>query len=316
MSTVNSSLVLPQAGQVRARGWAGSFVRLLRSDLFKLWHRPLTWALIAVTLFFVLGAYLTLIYTITNHMSAVLPGHLFGDDPAGLRNVIVQQLTLGRRVGQGTVVAMAGAVIGIEFSSGSLRVVLGRGVRRWQVLLAKYAALCVFALVLVVMATLEATLLAALLPVVVHGAPPITLLNGSSVVSIVGSDAGILENWAGVIALGSALAIIGRSAAVGIGGGLIYLVGEDLAGRVLPAMSFETHIGLWARLVDFLFTPNLNAFFYHSIPFALARELDFLDGVMPNPMVTAPHALVVGVVWIVGLLLISTALFARRSWGS
>jgi ABC-type transport system involved in multi-copper enzyme maturation permease subunit len=302
-----------QHSSAAEKGGRTSFRGLLASELFKLRRRPLTWGLIALTLFFVLAAYLTLIYTITNHPTAVLPGHLFAG-PAGVRNVIVQQLTLGRRVGEFSVVAAAGAAVGVEFSSGSLRILLSRGVPRWQVLGAKYLALSVFALVLLALATVEAVVLAGLLPLLVHAAPGIGLLNVRGMAAVARSDGGVLENWLGVIALGTALAVIGRSAAVGIGGGLAYLVAEDLGGHVLPAITLETHNTLWSQLVSYLFTPNLNAAFYHAIPLDLARELDFLDGAMPSPMVSLPHALVVGAAFILGLLVVAAVLFSRQDW--
>jgi ABC-type transport system involved in multi-copper enzyme maturation permease subunit len=137
---------------------------------------PLNWGLIALNLFFVLAAYLTLIYTITNHPTATVPGHLFAG-AKGVRNVIVQHLTLGRSVGEFSVVAAAGASGGGEFSSGALRVLLSRGASRGQVLAAKYLALCVFALTLLLLATLEAVGLAALLPFLDHGAPSLGLID-------------------------------------------------------------------------------------------------------------------------------------------
>lgn len=299
----------PPAGPSRG------LLRLLRSDLFKLWHRPLTWGLIAVSLFFVLAAFLTLIYTVLNHASAVLPGHLFGGS-VGLGNIIIQQLTLGRRVGEFSCVALAGAAVGVDFSSGALRVVLGRGVARWQVLLSKYLALCVFAVFLALLMTLEAALLAGFLPVLVGGAPGLDLLSAGDLGSILRADLGLLENWVGVMALGVALAIVGRSAAVGVGGGLAYLIAEDLGGRVLPAITFETHVAVFRELTSILYSANLSAFFYHSIPIRLAAELDFLDGVMPTPMVGTAHSLIVAAAFLAALLLISGALFARQERGS
>jgi hypothetical protein len=50
-------------------------------------------------------------------------------------------------------------------------------------------------------------------------------------------------------------------------------------------------------------SPDLNAALYHAIPLELARELDFLDGAMPSPMVSSPQALLIAGVFILGLLL-------------
>jgi ABC-type transport system involved in multi-copper enzyme maturation permease subunit len=56
-------------------------------------------------------------------------------------------------------------------------VLLSRGASRGQVLAAKYLALCVFALTLLLLATLEAVGLAALLPFLDHGAPSLGLID-------------------------------------------------------------------------------------------------------------------------------------------
>ncbi|MGH7609867.1 MAG: hypothetical protein ACREOD_08060, partial [Candidatus Dormibacteria bacterium] len=57
-----------------------------------------------------------------------------------------------------------------------------------------------------------------------------------------------------------------------------------------------------------------NAAFYHAIPVDLARQLDFLDGAMPSPMVTLPHALLVGAVFAAVLLVVAAGLFTRQDW--
>jgi len=59
---------------------------------------------------------------------------------------------------------------------------------------------------------------------------------------------------------------------------------------------------------------GLKAALYPATLLDLARKQDFLDGVMPSPIVSLPRALLVAGIFTVGLLLVAAFLFSRPAW--
>ncbi|MGA2872888.1 MAG: hypothetical protein ABSF27_04785 [Candidatus Dormibacteria bacterium] len=59
---------------------------------------------------------------------------------------------------------------------------------------------------------------------------------------------------------------------------------------------------------------GLKAALYPATLLDLARKQDFLDGVMPSPIVSLPRALLVAGIFTVGLLLVAAFLFSRPDW--
>lgn len=291
---------------------------LTRNELFKLWKRRLVWGLLAFDLLAVFAAWLVLVYYALKTSDGFTAGHLLGGS-TGLADAIGQPMTLGRRVGEFIAVALGGLVFGGEFSSGAIRLVLSRGVNRGAYLLAKYIALAVACLALVLAGLLMSMLLTLPLRLLNADAPTLLQLNGSIIVTLFGVCLGTFENFLFCLLLGAALSIITRSAAFGIAAGFGYLIGEDIAAQILPLLGQSVHTPLGQQLVNILFTPNLNAFYSNSLPPFLARGLDQLDGVIactPGATSCLPvgiaHALIVALIWGLVLALVSTFLFIKR----
>lgn len=292
--------------------------QLTRNELFKMWHRPLIWGLLALDLFFVLAAWLVLIYYAFKSPDGFGPGHLLGG-PNALSHAIGQPMLLGRRGGEFIAVALGGLAFGGEFSSGAIRLVLSRGVNRAAYLVAKYLALAVACLALVFVGLLLSALLCNLLIFIHNPAPTLLNLDGPTLKVILGMTIGAYENYLFCLLFGAALSIITRSAAFGIAAGFGYLIGEDIAAQILPVVGKSVHTLLGNQLVNLLFTPNLNAFYANSLPWFLANKLDQLDGVIAcNPgvsgcvTVTITYALLVALVWAAVLGGVSTYMFIKR----
>jgi len=283
---------------------------LTRNELFKLWHRRLIWGLLALDLLFVFAAWLVLVYYALKSPDGFQPGHLLGG-PNALTDAIGQPMTLGRRGGEFIAVALGGLAFGGEFSSGAIRLVFSRGVNRVSYLVAKYLALAIACLALVVAGLIMSMILSNFLILINHSAPTLLgLFKGFTFTTLLGVCIGTFENFLFCLLFGAALSIISRSAAFGIAAGFGYLIGEDIAAQILPVLAKSVHTQLGNQLVNLLFTTNLNAFYAHSLPTFLAKGLDQLDGVIASN--TIAEALIVALVWALVLGGASTYLFIKR----
>lgn len=292
--------------------------QLTRNELFKLWKRRLVWGLLGLDLFFVLAAWLVLVFYAIKTRDGFDPGHLLGG-ATGLMNAIGQPMTLGRRGGEFIAVALGGLAFGGEFSSGAIRLVLSRGVNRASYLIAKYLALAIACLALVLAGLLMSMILTNFLIIIHRPAPTLLNLDGNTIVALLSTCLGTMENFLLCLLLGSTLSIITRSAAFGIAAGFGYLIGEDIAAQILPVVGKSIHLPLGYQINQLLFTTNINAFYANTLPHALARGLDNLDGVIAcTPMtsgcvpVSAGQALLVVLVWALVLGGISTYMFIKR----
>jgi ABC-type transport system involved in multi-copper enzyme maturation permease subunit len=297
---------------------AANIWELTRNELFKLWHRRLVWGLLALDLFFVLAAWCVLVYYALKTVDGFQPGHLLGG-PNALSDSIGQPITLGRRAGEFIAVALGGLAFGGEFSNGSIRFVLSRGVNRVSYLIAKYLALAIACFALVIAGLVMSMILTNFLIIIHQPAPTLLNLNGSTLAVLLSMCVGTFENFLFCLLLGATLSIITRSAAFGIAAGFGYLIGEDIAAQILPVLGKSIHTPLGNQLVTLLFTPNLNAFYANTLPAFLARGLDQLDGVIACNLVNkscvtvgTTQSLIVPLIWAMVLGGVSTYLFVTR----
>lgn len=292
--------------------------QLTANELYKLWKRRIIWAMLALDLLAVLAAWGVLVFYATKTHDGFQTGHLLGG-PNALSQSIGQPMTLGRRVGEFIAVALGGLAFGGEFSSGAIRLILSRGVNRVSYLVAKYLALVIACIALVIAGLLMSALLTNFLLIIHQPAPTLLNLNGPTIVALLNICLGTIENFLLCLLFGSALSIISRSAAFGIAAGFGYLIGEDIAAQILPVIGKSIHIPLGYQINELLFTTNLNAFYAHTIPTVLAKGLDQLDGVIACSPVTkgcttvsSGQSLTVVLVWAVILAGVSTFLFIKR----
>src|SRR5712692_3599304 len=301
-------------GNVRS----ANLLELIGNELFKLRKRRLVWGLLIADLVFVLGAWCVLVFYALKTGDGFNPGHLLGG-PNALSDAIGQPMTLGRRGGEFLTAALGGLAFGGEFSSGAIRLVLSRGVNRASYLLAKYIALAVACVALVIAGLLMSMILTNFLIIIHQPAPTLLNLDGHTIVTVLGICLGTIENFLFCLLLGAAVSIIARSAAFGIAAGFGYLIGEDIAAQILPVIGKSIHLPLGNQINNLLFTTNINAFYADTLPTALARGLDQLDGVIAcNPLnkgcvpVNAGQALVVVLIWALVLGGVSTYMFIKR----
>src|SRR5258708_20874217 len=180
---------LPSLSETQRR--SANIWQLTRDDVFKLWKRRLVWGLLGLELFFVLVAWLVLVFYVIKTRDGFDPGHLLGG-ATGLMNAVGQPMTLGRRGGEFIAVALGGLAFGGEFSSGAIRLVLSRGVNRASYLVAKYVALAIACAALALASLLMSMLLSNFLMLIHQPAPTLLNLNGPTLLTVLSASLGML----------------------------------------------------------------------------------------------------------------------------
>ncbi|HEY7834892.1 MAG TPA: hypothetical protein VIG30_15060 [Ktedonobacterales bacterium] len=223
--------------------WLTQTARLMRWNLFQIWHRTLTRVLLGV----MAGLYLLTLIGVTILLAASEnmtggPG-IIGEQ---LRTYVTYPQSITTAAGyitfMGVVMAciVVGSLVGGEYNNSTQRLALSRGVGRGQALAAQVAAVAVLSLA------------------VVGGAMLLGLLAGLIIGSVVGGDIGgfslgglgqLLGFWGAVsfrvfdyslIAL--FLATLGRSTAAGVGGALGFIVVEPIVVTILTAVVLAQRI--------------------------------------------------------------------------
>jgi len=212
--------------------------------------------------------------------------------------------------GSGIFLLIVGArLVGMEYSGGTIRVLLARGAGRLRLLTAKLTALGLLGLAL-----LAGFLL--LVSAAIYGV--VTAWEGSfaKVSSLPGTawtDLGIilliaLTSMGVCILIGTAAAVLGRSMAFGIGAALAFFPIDNFGTALLRVLSLLTGWHVWLDASAYLLGPNLNA-----LPVLMERD-HVAHAAFATPLVTvdATHAWLVVAAWSAGLLALSIVLTRRR----
>jgi ABC-type transport system involved in multi-copper enzyme maturation permease subunit len=204
---------------------------------------------------------------------------------------------------------LSARLVGMEYSGGTIRVLLGRGAGRLRLLLAKLTALALVGLTLLVGFLALTVGFLCLLVLSWEG----SLSRLASLPAAARSDLGIVLLIALVsltvsILIGTTAAVLGRSLAFGIGAALILFPADNFAVFVMRLLNGLTGWHFWLDATTFLLGPSLNV-----LP--LVMETDHVvRAAFATPLVTvsAAHAWLVVGTWAVALAVTATALTWRR----
>ncbi|HXM55506.1 MAG TPA: ABC transporter permease [Candidatus Dormibacteraeota bacterium] len=204
---------------------------------------------------------------------------------------------------------VAARLVGMEYSGGTIRVLLARGAGRLRLLLAK----------LTVLAALGTALLAGFL-LLVTAATYATVMSWEGSLGVVGSlpgtvwtDLGLnvliaFASMAVCVLLGTAAAVLGRSLAFGIGAALALFPLDNFGTFLLGLLNALTKQHFWLDVSTFLLGPNLNA-----LPVLMQRD-HAAHAAFATPLieVDTTHAWLVVAAWAVAFLVVSMGLTWRR----
>ena len=294
-----------------------SFPGLLRGELRKITHMRITWVLAAIITLFAIGLQILLL---GGNNKAQLHG-----DPLGFFYIVMEgDLSLLRVFVGIFLLVLAAHVVGLEYQQGTIRILLGRGVGRLQLLAAKVTALVLVGLALLAVELLiELAFASIAIAILAEGHPYWTVLHDEFWVDVCYYLLYLLINAAATLLLGVAASVLGRSLAFGLTVGLSWFAIDNLSLLPLSLLYQLTHNDLWRnlsglslglilnRLPDYIAPP------YHIIvqgphgPVTIAKPVEGF-GIIPLVHLDGAHALTVIAVYSIIFATVAIVLTRRR----
>lgn len=284
-----------------------TFVGLVRGELFKISRQRATWILAVLLLGIICFPFLInfAVSDLKDRLALAPLEELY-------RNLSENLLML--RIFSGTFLILVTArLIGMEYSGGTIRVLLSRGVGRLQLLTAKLTAVGIVALAVLVFGVAIQFVLSILQLLLVAGNLDVfKATNGTPF----WSDAWtyvltIAFNMVVTILMATAVTVIGRSLAVGLSAGLAFFAVDNI-GTIFLYLAFRiTGSNFWMLLSGDLLGPNLNAM-PNQLLSSQADPARVHALAEPWVPVTGAHTVLVACVWAVAFIVVAVVLTARR----
>ena len=280
-----------------------SFLGSVGGEILKLRRQGMIWAMLglAVFLFAMVAGALTTADNVRQTLEKAPSTFVF--------NMYDVYLTMFD-VGSGIFLLIVSArLVGMEYSGGTIRVLLARGAGRVRLLLAKLTALAIVALVLI--AGFLGLAGAAMYATVVHWEGSFDKI--SSLPGTAWHDLGLnivvaLASMAAAILIGTAAAVIGRSLAFGIGAALFLYPADNLLTAVMPIFKALTGTDIWLNISAYLLGPNLDV-----LPVVMQTDHQARAAfAVPLIKVDVTHAWLVVGAWALVLAVVAFGLSWRR----
>jgi len=242
-----------RTAQGSVRDLRASFSGLLWGEFFKITRMRITWVLASVYGLLVVGGQLILV-TGKNTQSQLQ------NDPLGAFHTAIEGDFAIVRIFCGIIVlVLAAQVIGMEYQQGTIRILLGRGVGRLQLLGAKALALALTGLALLAGGLLIELAFTVGMALALAGAQhPWTALNGEFWADMWYSLLCAVISMGATLLLGIAASVVGRSLAFGLAVGLCWFPVDNLLTEPLSILYKISHADFWRLVSGLLLGPMLN----------------------------------------------------------
>jgi ABC-2 type transport system permease protein len=266
-----------------------SFFGLVRGELFKSRRQWSTWLMLVLFTGAIFLPYLVMF--IESDIKQVILAS--GTDYVYSR--VAMGLALIRIFGGFFVLILTANVIGREYQLGTIRVILARGVGRVQLLLAKLAAIVIWAVIITLIGLVLNALLALLQVQVITGnLQAITGLDSS-----VWHDLGVyvltvLVSLGATILMATAVTVLFRSLAGGLSLAIAWFPVDNIATVILTIAFALTKNDFWQNISAYLLGPNLNVM---ASAVSGIRRGAWAFGQAPLVQVDGTHTLVVTAVY-------------------
>ncbi|MEO7002593.1 MAG: ABC transporter permease [Ktedonobacterales bacterium] len=307
MSATYTPTYAPAAPATSARTLRPSFIGLVRGELLKLSRQ---WSLYIMLV--LLAGLICLPFLLFTQRSGY---------KVELQNAPLQILYRGLgsgmlvlRVFSGVILAILTArLIGMEYSGGTIRVTLARGVGRLQFLYAKLAAMALVALGMLIGG--------AALMLLVTGFTSLITLGNFSAFNAANADfwtdawtyTSIVALSMGVtILMATAVTVIGRSLAFGVAVSAVFFAADNIGTVFFLLAYLLTKNNFWTLATGDLLGPNINSMAGLFLPQRAASAV--FIGAFPTPLVpvTGQHTLIITGVWTVIFVAVALVLTWRR----
>ena len=280
-----------------------SFLGSIGGEILKLRRQGTIWAMLglAMFLFAVVAGALTTADNLRQTLEKTPSTFVFN-----MYDVYLAMFDVGSGI---FLLIVSARLVGMEYSSGTIRVLLARGAGRVRLLMAKLTALALLGLVLWVGFIVLAG--GALYVTVVHWEGSFERIN--SLPGTVWHDLGInllvgLASMAAAILIGTAAAVVGRSLAFGIGAALFLYPADNLLTTMMPLFKALTGTDFWLHVSAYLLGPNLDV-----LPVVMQTDHHARAAfAVPLTKVDVTHAWLVVGAWALVLTAVAVGLSWRR----
>lgn len=230
-----------------------SFVGILRAELFKITRQRSVWIATILLGGLICAPYLIYLAGESVKQSLVI-------DPLGVLYTVMQRDLEVVRVFSGIyLLVLAALVIGQEYQLGTIRILLGRGVGRLQLLGAKVLALAIVAVVVLVAAlALDVALAAIDLLILAHNLSAFTTITSQFWTDTAWYILTVAVSMGATLLLGVAANVVGRSLAFGLGVGLIWFPADNIGTIIMALIAQFTNNPFWNNVTGFFLGPALN----------------------------------------------------------
>ena len=230
-----------------------SFVGMLAGELFKIAHMLVTWVITVLLAGFITAPYL---------LFAARPGYaaqVRGDPLSFMYFASEVDLSVLRIFGGIALIILTAMVIGLEYQHGTIRVLLGRGVERLQLLGAKVLALVGVALAMLVAGiALDALLTGAFLLAETGNLTALQSLTPRYWADIWLYLLSVVISMGVTLLLAAAVTVVGRSLAVGLGVGLSWFAADNIGVGIITLVYAFTGNDFWRQVTGYFLGPILN----------------------------------------------------------
>jgi ABC-type transport system involved in multi-copper enzyme maturation permease subunit len=242
-----------------------------------------------------------------------LADELAADPLTALYQTMGSDLLVFRVFSGAVLIVITARLIGMEYSGGTIRVLLSRGVGRLQLLFAKLLTVALIGLALLVAGLLFDALLAVIVLQLISGnLTALNALNGSFWQDTWLTIQTVMVSMSDAILLATAVTVLTRSLAAGLSVALVWFPADNI-GTIFLFLAYRlTNSTFWLLITGDLLGPNLNAMAGLVLP-ARATQAKFGSAfATPLVPVTAGHTLLVAGVYAAIFAAVAVILTARR----
>ncbi|WIG61435.1 MAG: hypothetical protein OJF49_004183 [Ktedonobacterales bacterium] len=272
-----------------------SFFGLLRGELFKIARQRAMWVMAAVLALLICAPYLIEMAAKGGNEKTLLT-----QQPLQFLYIMGGSNLLVLRVFSGTfLILLTARLIGMEYSSGTIRVLLARGVGRLQLLGAKLLAMAVVALAVLAGAlVIDALLSLATLSAIGGNLDALKAINGDFWNDMLVYIGTVLISMGVSILMAAAVTVLTRSLAAGMSIAVTFFAADNIGVIFFLLASRLTGSNFWTLATGDLLGPNLNVMAGQVLP-ARAAGATFASGAFAPPLVpvTGGHTLLVTAIW-------------------
>lgn len=302
-----ATLANPAALPIPVQTARPRFVGIMRGEFLKVGRQWTTWIML------VLLAGIMALPMLLDLARPRLADELASDPLTALYQTMGSDLLVFRVFAGAVLIVLTARLIGMEYSSGTIRILLSRGVGRLQLLSAKLLTLALIGLALLVAGLLFDGLLAVIvLQLITGNLTALHALNAGFWQDTWLYIETVMLSMGDAILLATAVTVLTRSLAAGLSVALVWFPADNI-GTIFFYLAYRlTNSTFWLLITGDLLGPNLNAMASLVLP-ARATQASFGRAfATPLVAVTAGHTLLVAGVYAAIFLAVAVILTARR----